>query len=98
VYVAVVQTKPEPGPEGDRIARASAAKDLPVAEVIAVKSTGSLVDGSDARACGILTGVTVPATDTGAGGLGDATEHRIVGMFDLPENRAGSAEVARHGG
>jgi hypothetical protein len=63
-------------------------RDELVVEVIAAKSTGQLVARSDARVCGILTGVTLPST--GASTLPpDITEHRIVGLFDLPQNRAG---------
>ncbi len=81
VYVATIRAKVEE-PAG---AHPASEKDALVAEVIAVKSTGALVDGSEARACGVLTGVTLPPSDA-ANSLGDVTEHRIVGMFDLPEN------------
>jgi hypothetical protein len=95
VFIAVLETKQELA-EGARPGRSAVQKGDPlVAEVIAVKSTGGLVDGSDARACGILTGVTLPAS--GSDDLGNVTQHRIIGMFDLPENHGGSGEVARHG-
>jgi hypothetical protein len=94
VYVAILQAKPETSTEGGRTLR-NATKDLLVAEVIAVKSSGTLVDGSEARACGVLTGVTLPAADVGPSVQGDVTEHRIVGMFDLPENRGSGATAGR---
>jgi hypothetical protein len=98
VYVAIIKEKLEPAnePGGSRELRRATPRDPLVVEIIAVKSTGKLVDGSDARACGILTGVTLPAGGAAAG-LVDVTEHRIVGMFDLPENRGGG-ETAHQGG
>jgi hypothetical protein len=50
-----------------------------IVEAIAVKSTGGLVDGDNARFCGVLTGVVLAGNDL-------KLEHRAVGMFDLPEN------------
>lgn len=98
VYVAIIKEKPEPSPEpaGHEARRAAPPKDPLVVEIIAVRSTGSLVDGSDARACGVLTGVTLAAPGASSA-LTDVTEHRIVGMFDLPENHA-NFEVPHHGG
>ena len=98
VFVAVIVAKPEPSPEGAHPARTtfSQQKDALIAEIIAVRSTGALVDNSEVRACGVLTGVTMPA-DSGSSPLGETTQHRIVGMFDLPENHGGSGEIARHG-
>ncbi|HEY4158607.1 MAG TPA: hypothetical protein VGM29_10940 [Polyangiaceae bacterium] len=55
-------------------------------EALAVKSTGSLVDGDTARFCGILTGVS----SSGDGRL----VHRAVGMFELPDNTGVSAARA----
>jgi len=50
-------------------------------EALAVRSSGTLVDGDSARFCGILTGVVSPS------GSGDGRLiHRAVGMFELPEN------------
>jgi hypothetical protein len=97
VYVATIKEKPEPSaePAGHETRRAPP-KDPLVVEIIAVKSTGSLVDGSDARACGVLTGVTLAAPG-GSSALTDVTMHRIVGMFDLPENHI-TGEMAHHGG
>jgi hypothetical protein len=57
-----------------------------IVEAIAVKSTGALVDGDNARFCGILTGVVLSGNDL-------RLEHRAVGMFDLPENTGGPAHV-----
>jgi hypothetical protein len=57
-----------------------------IVEAIAVKSTGALVDGDNARFCGILTGVVLTGNDL-------RLEHRAVGMFDLPENTGGPAHV-----
>ncbi len=51
----------------------------------AVGSTGALVERSQARICGIATG-TVAYQNT-AGGITQTV--RVVGMFDLPENRKG---------
>jgi hypothetical protein len=97
VYVATLKEKPEPsGDQAGHETRRPPPKDPLVVEIIAVRSTGSLVDGSDARACGILTGVTLPAPG-GSSALTDVTEHRIVGMFDLAENHA-TGEMAHHGG
>lgn len=98
VYVAIIKEKigspSEPG--AAREVRRAAPRDPLVVQIIAVKSSGTLVDGSVARACGVLTGVTLPAGGV-AVGLADVTEHRIVGMFDLPENH-GSGETAHQGG
>lgn len=66
----------------------SALKDQLVVEVVATKSSGSLVDGSEATVCGILTGVALPAAGAAPPSLGETPQHRIVGLFDLPENRA----------
>ncbi len=57
-----------------------------IVEAIAVKSTGSLVDGDTAHFCGILTGVVLSGNDL-------KLEHRAVGMFDLPENTGGPAHT-----
>jgi len=50
-----------------------------IVEALAVKSTGTLVDGDSARFCGVLTGVVLSGSE-------QKLEHRAVGMFDLPEN------------
>jgi hypothetical protein len=99
VYFATLESKPEPLPEGNRQQRAVPRASTFV-EVIAVRSSGNLVDGSDARVCGVLTGVTVPPSGNTIGAVMDASAiHRIVGMFDLPQNRApNGVEVAtQHG-
>lgn len=49
---------------------------------IAVRNTDKLVEGSTGRVCGILTGVNEISRKDGTNVL----SHRIVGMFDLPEN------------
>jgi hypothetical protein len=75
---------------GDRMTSA----DLPppvVLSFIALRSTGQLVDGSKARFCGILTGVTAYPPGKGTPELG----YRVVGMFDLPENRHATAEASK---
>ena len=69
----------------------SALKDQLVVQIVATKSTGTLVDGSEGTACGVLTGVTLPPADARLGGLGETPQHRIVGIFDLPENRTHAA-------
>jgi hypothetical protein len=58
-----------------------------IVEAIAVKSTGSLVDGDNARFCGILTGVVLSGNEL-------KLEHRAVGMFDLSENTGAQARPA----
>ncbi len=98
VYFAMIQSKPEPPPEGTKTK--SIARDSTFVEIIAVKSSGTLVDGNEARVCGVLTGVTVPpAGISTAAAIDAATVHRIVGMFDLPQNRAaaGVEVTAQHG-
>jgi hypothetical protein len=95
VYIATMQSKLEAPPEGVR----TKSRDSLFVEIIAVKSSGTLVDGSEARACGILTGVTVPpAGGTTAVAVDSSPVHRIVGMFDLPQNRAtaGVEVTAQH--
>ena len=62
------------------------AKPLTV-EAIAVKSSGSLVDGDNVRFCGILTGVVLSGNE-------QRLEHRAVGMFDLPENTGAARPAA----
>jgi hypothetical protein len=97
VYFATLQSKSDE-PEGTRMK--AAPRSYTFVEVIAVRSSGSLVDGSDARVCGVLTGVTVPpGTVTPGSSMDSATVHRIVGMFDLPQNRApnGVEVAAQHG-
>jgi hypothetical protein len=90
VFFVTLEEKPEEAKPGESVLShaASLAKkgELLSIEVIAVGSTRGLVDGSDARACGVLTGVTLPYLSTG--GASDIPQHRIVGMFDLPENRS----------
>ena len=75
-----VATLIEPEHAGDRpkLDDARRAKRFAV-EALAVKSTGSLVDGDSARFCGVLTGVVQAASEI-------HLVHRAVGMFDLPEN------------
>jgi hypothetical protein len=95
VYIATMQSKLDAPPEGLR----TKSRDSLFVEIIAVKSSGTLVDGSEARACGILTGVTVPpAGGTTAVAVDSSPVHRIVGMFDLPQNRAaaGVEVTAQH--
>ncbi|HEX4334831.1 MAG TPA: hypothetical protein VH062_02890 [Polyangiaceae bacterium] len=90
VYFATIQSKPEPPPEGTGKTK-SVPRDSTFVEIIAVKSSGNLVDGSEARVCGVMTGVTVPPAGISTSAAIDAaTVHRIVGMFDLPQNRAAS--------
>jgi hypothetical protein len=99
VYFATLQSKPESQPEGTRPVRAVPRSSLFV-EVIAVRSSGNLVDGSDARVCGVLTGVTAPPSGLSSpAALDSSAIHRIVGMFDLPQNRApmGVEVAAQHG-
>jgi hypothetical protein len=61
-----------------------------VVEAIAVKSTGTLVDGDSAHFCGVLTGVVLLGNE-------QRLVHRAVGMFDLPENTGGTARAAGAG-
>lgn len=91
VFVAAIQARPPEPNDVERAIRTSANdRSGPVVQIIAVRSTGNLVDGSPARVCGILTGVTLPPTGVG---WGDRTSpvHRLVGMFDLPENHTAKA-------
>lgn len=89
LFFATLVVRP-PGAATEQQARPSpsALKDQLVVEIIATKSSGTLVDGSEATACGILTGVTLPAAGAAPPSLGDTPQHRVVGLFDLPENRA----------
>lgn len=50
---------------------------------IAVGTSGTLVKGSPARFCGVVTGLY--DYENSAGGVGHAVD--LVGMFDIPENR-----------
>lgn len=99
LYFATLLVKPPP-PPGDAPAKSpsSAMKDQLVLQVIAAKNTGTLVDGSEATACGVLTGVTLPAPETTPAGLAETPQHRVVGMFDLPDNRARGAAARGAGG
>lgn len=97
VFFVTLEEKPEeakPGESALSHAANLAKKELMSIEVIAVKSTRGLVDGSEGRACGVLTGVTLPYLDS-SGTSGDIPQHRIVGMFDLPENRSSSGGETR---
>lgn len=90
VFFATLQEKPQeakPGESAVSHAANLAQKELMIVEVVAVRSTQGLVDGSEARACGVLTGVTLPYLGSGEA-VNDVPQHRIVGMFDLPENHA----------
>lgn len=60
-----------------------ATSDIKFLSYFAVASTGSLVERSPGKFCGVVTG-THSYTNTGGG-----TTHavRVIGMFDLPENR-----------
>jgi hypothetical protein len=83
VFFAVIDTS-EQDPAGAAARRPDRDEPAPlVLSAIAVRSTGKLVDGDRARVCGVLTGVNVIR-----GGTNDVLAHRIVGMFDLPENRS----------
>lgn len=96
VFFVTLEEKPEEAKPGESVlshAASLAKRELLSIEVIAVGSTRGLVDGSDGRACGVLTGVTLPYLATG--GEGDIPQHRIVGMFDLPENRSGQRGETR---
>jgi hypothetical protein len=96
VFFATLEEKPEGPKPGESVlshAASLAKRDLMSIQVIAVGSTRGLVDGSEGRACGVLTGVTLPYL--GAGAASDVPQHRIVGMFDLPENRSGQRGETR---
>lgn len=81
VFFAVITTAPK---KTDDLARMEDKGTPPlVVSAIAVRSTGTLVDGDSARVCGVLTGVNEIESDTGK-----TLSHRVVGMFDLPENHA----------
>ena len=81
VFFAVLTTAPK---KTDDLARMEDKGAQPlVVSAIAVRSTGTLVDGDTARVCGVLTGVNEIVSDTGK-----TLSHRVVGMFDLPENHA----------
>ena len=95
VYFATIQSRLAGAGDAPR----GRSQDSLFVEIIAVKSSGSLVDGSDAKVCGILTGVTVPPPGTSTSVAVDTTPvHRLVGMFDLPQNRAatGVEVTAQH--
>ncbi|MEB2314459.1 MAG: hypothetical protein OZ921_21790 [Sorangiineae bacterium] len=84
VFFAVLTTAPKQSDD-----TAASARDAPpplVLSVIAVASTGALVDGDSARVCGVLTGVNQRETDSGR-----MLTHRVVGMFDLPDNHPTSS-------
>jgi len=88
VFFATLEEKPdEPKPGESALSHAAsmAKKELLSIEVVAVGSTRGIVDGTESRACGVLTGVTLPYSGVGTS---DIPQHRIVGMFDLPENRS----------
>jgi hypothetical protein len=90
VFFVTLEEKPQeakPGESAVSHAANLAQKELMVVEVVAVRSTKGLVDGSDGRACGVLTGVTLPYLENGEA-VNDVPQHRIVGLFDLPDNRA----------
>ncbi len=81
VFFAVLTTAPK---KVDDLARMEDKNAAPlVVSAIAVRSTGTLVDGDSASVCGVLTGVNEIEADTGK-----TLSHRVVGMFDLPENHA----------
>lgn len=97
VFFAIVTTAKQPKPalpSGDQTVASpiliptSTQPNTPpplIAEAIAVKSSGDLVNGSSARVCGVLTGMNRHTNPT------DSTTvdtHRLVGMFDLPQNHA----------
>ena len=86
VFIATLREKAPASDNAGRTFRKPNRDEL-VVEVIAAKSSGQLVNRSEARACGVLSGVTLPSTSN-TSLPADLTEHRIVGMFDLPQNRA----------
>lgn len=59
------------------------ARGMNLVRFFAVGSTGALVQGSDARVCGVITGKFDYSNS--AGGVGHSVQ--LVGMFDLPDNR-----------
>ncbi len=67
-------------PKGDP----SDAGPLFTVSAIAVRNTDKLVEGSTATICGVLTGVNEMTLADGS----NVVSHRIVGLFDLPDNRA----------
>ncbi|HEX3596151.1 MAG TPA: hypothetical protein VHU80_13665, partial [Polyangiaceae bacterium] len=98
--IATLQSRAETNPDGNSARMKAGPHDSTFVEIIAVRSTGSLVDGSDARVCGVLTGVTVPPSGGSSSAVIDFSPvHRIVGMFDLPQNHFAptGAVAAQHG-
>lgn len=79
----VVQIKRDSGPDGASFLGLLEGASL--WRFAAVKSSGDLVGGSQARLCGVVTG-TYDYSNS-AGGIGHAVT--LVGIFDLPENRTG---------
>ena len=67
-------------PKGDP----SDAGPLFTVSAIAVRNTDKLVEGSTATVCGVLTGVNERSMSDGSNVL----THRVVGLFDLPDNHA----------
>lgn len=84
LFIATV-AEPDRSAEHGKLDDAQRARRFAV-EAIAVKSSGTLVDGNSARFCGILTGVVQTASDI-------HLLHRAVGMFDLPENTGAPART-----
>lgn len=78
VYFA---TLAEVSPDAES-ARRERSRQLVVA-ALAVRSSGDLVDGSQARFCGVLTGINLGASP---GASEPVVQHRAVGMFELSEN------------
>jgi hypothetical protein len=96
VFIAIVTTTKQPKSDGGEppapiLVPTSVQPNAPpplIAEAIAVKSSGDLVNGSTANVCGVLTGMNRHTNPT------DSTTvdtHRLIGMFDLPENRNDSS-------
>lgn len=65
---------------------------LDVVSFVAIGSSGSLVERSAARLCGIVTGTN--SYDNVSGGQTQTV--RVVGAFDLPDNKADAAAPSPH--
>ena len=79
IYFAVVDTR---DPARQRRSGIGEAEPPLVLSAVVAGSTGKLVDGDPVRVCGVLTGVNLRRQTSGP----DLLTHRVVGMFDLPEN------------
>jgi hypothetical protein len=100
VFVATLDSKPVTPPQSASSASPKPSTPAPppeAVEVIAVGSTGTLVNGDEARVCGVLTGVTLLVDDASTTST-EQPRYRIVGYFEEADKTPPPSPPVAHRG